>query len=144
MRYRKLDPNGDYTFGQQGANFYQNNPDAVAQAIKTNLGLIQGEWFLDVTLGTPYATRILGMGRLTTYDQAIKETILNTLGVRSISNYTSRYDPGKRAASCSCTVDTIYGALAINMNYSYQYQPPTGASAGILDYTFVLDYSLLG
>jgi hypothetical protein len=140
MRYRKLDLNGDYTFGQQGANFYQNNPDAVAQAIKTNLGLIQGEWFLDVTLGTPYATRILGMGRLTTYDQAIKETILNTLGVKAIVSYSSSYEPSTRRASVSCTINTNYGILISNFDYAYS----SAGTPSLLNINFTLNQSLLG
>jgi hypothetical protein len=140
MRYRKLDTNGDYTFGQQGANFYKNVPEAVAQAIETNLGLIQGEWFLDTTIGTPYQTRILGMGRLATYDQAIKEVILNTQGVKSILSYSSNYEPTNRAASVICTVDTVYGQLVATMNYAYS----SLGMPSLLDINFNLNQSLLG
>jgi hypothetical protein len=62
MRYRTLDANGDYTFGQNGANFLVNSPAAVGQAVLTRVKLMQGEWFLDQTAGTPYDTEILGAG----------------------------------------------------------------------------------
>lgn len=140
MRYRKLDSNGDYTFGQQGANFYKDSPEAVAQAIKTNLGLIQGEWFLDTTIGTPYQARILGMGRLATYDQAIKETILNTQGVKSILTYSSNYQPTNRSASVACTVDTVYGKIAATVGYAYS----SSGMPTLLDINFILNQSLLG
>jgi len=140
MKYRKLDTAGDYTFGQQGANFYKDTPEAVAQAIQTNLGLIQGEWFLDTTIGTPYQARILGMGRLATYDQAIKETILNTQGVKSILTYSSSYEPTSRAASVTCTVDTVYGQIAVTMNYAYS----SSGMPSLLDVNFILNQSLLG
>jgi hypothetical protein len=72
MIYRKLDADGDYTFGLQGGNFYKNNPEAVGQAVKTRLSLIQGEWFLDTNAGTPYNSQILGAGTVGTYDHAIQ------------------------------------------------------------------------
>lgn len=33
MRYRKLDENGDYSFGGQQADYYRDTPLAVAQAV---------------------------------------------------------------------------------------------------------------
>lgn len=114
MRYRKLDSTGDYTFGQNNGNFYQNIPEAVGQAVKTRLGLIQGEWFLDITEGTPYSSRILGAGMVATYDAAIQEVILGTQGVISILDYASNVDPNTRAATVSCKIDTIYGQTTIS------------------------------
>lgn len=113
MRYRKLDENGDYTFGRNNGNFYLNNPEAVAQAVKTRLGLIQGEWFLDITVGTPYNSRILGAGMVATYDAAIQEVIIGTQGVSSILDYASNVDPSTRAATISCKINTIYGQAII-------------------------------
>lgn len=109
MIYRKLDVNGDYTFGLKSGNFYRNNPDAVAQAVKTRLGLIQGEWFLDTTIGTPYNSQILGAGTVSRYDAAIQEVILETQGVQGISQYASSVDPITRGATINCTIDTVYG-----------------------------------
>lgn len=114
MRYRKLDSNGDYTFGQASGNFLINIPEAVAQAVQTRLGLIEGEWFLDTTQGTPYNSKILGAGHIATYDAAIQDVILNTTGVESITQYSSVYDPINRAASITATIDTIYGSTTVN------------------------------
>lgn len=113
MIYRKLDPNGDYTFGQSVGNFYTNTPEAVAQAVKTRLGLIQGEWFLDSSMGTPYNSRILGAGTVSQYDRAIQEVILNTVGVLRITAYSSQVDPNTRFASVNCTIDTVYGQATL-------------------------------
>lgn len=109
MIHRKLDDNGDMTFGQGPGNFYKDQPEAVAQAVKTRLGLIQGEWFLDINFGTPYNSRILGAGKVTTYDSAIQEVIRTTPGVTRIVAYSSSVDPDTRAATVSCTIDTVYG-----------------------------------
>lgn len=113
MIYRKLDADGDYTFGQGSGNFYEDQPEAVAQAVKTRLGLIQGEWFLDITNGTPYNSQILGAGNVSKYDHAIQEVILNTQGVVRIVAYSSHVNPNTRAASINCTIDTAYGQTSI-------------------------------
>lgn len=111
MKYRKLDSLGDYTFGQNGNNFHKDNPEAVSQSVSTRLKLMQGEWFLDTSEGTPYNSRIFGAGKLSSYDSAIQEVILNTPGVRRIVNYTSGVDPQTRRAVINCTIDTIYGQV---------------------------------
>ena len=44
MKYRKLDNNGDYSFGSGFSDFvYDKN--AIAQAIKTKILLFYGEWW---------------------------------------------------------------------------------------------------
>ena len=114
MRYRKLTATGDYTFGQNGANFFVNTPEAVAQLVKTRLALSLGEWFLNTLNGTPYQSKILGAGRVATYDSAIQDVILNTQGVRAIAQYSSRVNPTTRHADVFAVVDTIYGKAAIS------------------------------
>src|SRR3990172_6166732 len=110
MRYRKLSKTGDFTFGRGNGNFLVDTPEAVAQAVKTRLQLSQGEWFLDIESGTPYASKILGAGKIGLYDAAIQDTILGTQGVRSIAAYASGVNPNSREAFVSCTIDTVYGA----------------------------------
>lgn len=109
MRYRALSPTGDYTFGRNGSNFLVNSPAAVAQLVKTRLALSLGEWFLDLTAGTPYQSKILGAGRVATYDSAIQDVILNTQGVTGISQYNSRVNPNTRHADVFAVIDTLYG-----------------------------------
>lgn len=85
MRYRKQDENGDYAFGNQGADFYVDSQEAVAQAVQTRLLLNQGEWFLDTTEGTPYSTQILDKYTATKYDAAIRQRIL---GRKALANWS--------------------------------------------------------
>jgi hypothetical protein len=115
MRYRKLDDAGDYVFGRGVGDFLVDSPEAVAQAVKTRLGLRQGEWFLNIKTGTPYDTKILGMGMMATYDSAIQERILGTQGVRQITAYSSSVDPNTRTASINATIDTIYGPTTVGV-----------------------------
>ena len=112
MRYRALDAAGDMTFGAGSANFLVNSPDAVAQAVMTRLRLLTGEWFLDTSEGTPYATQILGRNTEATYDQAIRERILDTEGVTELVRYSSSL-VGRRL-SIDATIDTVYGQATIS------------------------------
>jgi hypothetical protein len=113
MRYRALDVNNDYTFGGGQTKFLVDTPEAVAQAVRTRLLLVQGEWFLDKTEGVPYATQILGAGTQATRDVAIQNAILKTEGVKAITSYSSSVDPNTRKFSVSATLDTIYGSTQI-------------------------------
>lgn len=111
MRYRKLSATGDYTFGQSQANFYRDSPEAVAQAIRTRLLLIQGEWFLNVASGTPYRTQILGNNTRPLYDAAIRQVVLDTQGVVGIVKYASQLNG--RQLNVQMTVNTIYGTIPV-------------------------------
>ena len=111
MIYRKLDLNGDYSFGQKNNNFLVNSPDAVAQAVKTRLGLIQGEWFLNINEGVPYNTQILGFGNMLKYDFVIQEAVLNTQGVNKLLSYNSQVNTNTRKVSIQFEIDTVYGAI---------------------------------
>lgn len=115
MRYRKLSPTGDYTFGAGNQNFYINNREAVAQAVKTRLLLLTGEWFLDVNEGTPYSTQILGRNTTSTRDLAVKARILETPGVRKLVSYASQLKD--RAFSVQATIETIYGPTPVQVAF---------------------------
>lgn len=114
MRYRTLDANGDYTFGQNGANFLVNSPAAVGQAVLTRIKLMQGEWFLDQTAGTPYDTEILGAGTESLRDLAIQTVILQTQEVTGIVEYASYLNPTTRKFIWAATIDTTYGTTTIS------------------------------
>lgn len=108
MRYRKLDADGDYVFGGQQADFYKDVPEAVAQAVLTRLRLFRGEWFLDLTEGTPL-DQIIGKYTAGTYDAAIRQRILATQGVTALVAYSSDLNTETRRLSVSATITTQYG-----------------------------------
>lgn len=112
MRYRALDANGDMTFGHGQADFLQDSPACVGQAIVTRLKLMQGEWFLDSTVGMPYATQVFIEGGRFTADRAAQRVILGTQGVTELVAYASQFG-GARNWSAQATVDTIYGQTSI-------------------------------
>lgn len=109
MRYRRLDANGDMTFGNGSLNFLIDSPEAVAQAVMTRLELLTGEWFLDVTEGTPYGTLILGNNSEATADQALRARILGTQGVTGIPAGGFSSSLVGRKLSVAVTIDTLYG-----------------------------------
>ncbi|MGY2438549.1 hypothetical protein [Pseudomonas sp. SDO52101_S400] len=114
MRYRKLDANGDYTFGHQQADFLRDSPEAVAQAISTRLKLDQGEWFLDKTEGMPWSSEVLGERTVATRDSAVQKRILGTQGVVQLDSYDSGLDPDTRKFTPTAEVTTVYGQATIN------------------------------
>lgn len=111
MKYRPLDSLGDYTVGKP---FLVNSPECVAQAISTRLKLWRGEWFVDTTDGTPYREEVLDKRNNRSHEIAIKQRILGTPGVTAITSFSSSFDGESRRLTISTTVDTIYGAAALN------------------------------
>lgn len=112
MRYRALDENGDYTFGQGNGNFLVNSPACVAQAVKTRLLLLTGEWFLDTADGTPYAEDILGKSNQLTRDSVIRARILGTEGVTEIVEYESSLSPN-RDFTVTARINTAFGQTTV-------------------------------
>lgn len=113
MRYRRLDADGDYTFGGQQADFYRDSPEAVAQAVLTRLRLSRGEWFLDITEGMPWKTDVLGKYTGSKADAAIRQCILTTPGVSELTAYSSTQNSEARTLSVQATINTIYGTTTV-------------------------------
>jgi len=113
MRYRKLTADYDYSFGQGQVNFYRNDPVGVAQAVLTRLRLWLSEWFLDNEEGMPWVQGVLGKNDKSTADNTIREHVLETQGVLSITDYGSQFDPDNRTLSVQIEIETLYGATTI-------------------------------
>lgn len=116
MLYRTLDANGDYIFGL-GSQSFLTDVNAVAQAVKTNLLLLQGEWWEDTSIGLPLFQNILGQTGSQSSQQSIdllvQAQIINTPGVIDIYNYQGVYD--KRIYSISCNINTQFGDIQIQV-----------------------------
>lgn len=113
MKYRKLDANGDYTFGHGDADYHTDTPEGVAQAVLTRLRLRTGEWFLDTAEGTPYAPAILGKHTRQSHDFALRRRVLETAGVNEIVDYESLFDGDTRGLSVHIRTGTVYGPASL-------------------------------
>jgi hypothetical protein len=115
MRYRKIDENKDMVFGRGLSSFWQDVPDAPAQAVDTRLRLNYGEWYLAPTDGTPWNTRVLGRYTESTRDPTVRGRIAGTRGVNNILQYSSDLNRDTRDYNVSVQIDTIYGNTALRV-----------------------------
>ena len=115
MRYRRLDRDGDWQMGHGTTDYLIDSPECVAQAVRTRLMLLTGEWFLDLAEGTPYATHVFGKHVAATYDPILRRRILQTEGVNEILFYESLFEPETRTLAVSVELDTVYGPAAVNV-----------------------------
>lgn len=113
MQYRREDADGEYTFGRGDDTWLINSPEAVAQAIKTRFELWYGQWFLDTTAGTPWIQSVLGKQKPEIYNLAIRQRILETAGVSSITAFDTTVNTSTRRVSFTATVETLYGTTTV-------------------------------
>ena len=114
MLYRKLDSSGDMVFGN-GMNDFYTDAEAVAQAVKTNLLLFQGEWWESTETGLPLFQHILGQSGTPEHVQAadllVQDVITSTPGVIRINDFKSAYE--SRKYTMTCTIQTQYGETEV-------------------------------
>ena len=114
MKYRQLDANGDYQFGHGLQNFVTKR-EAVAQAIKTRLWLLYGEWWEDQEDGLPLFERILASSgsdrNREVVDAIIRDRIEGTEGVINVISYESDYRD--RIYTFTALVNTLYGEVTV-------------------------------
>jgi hypothetical protein len=111
--YRKLGPNNDPYFGQGQANFI-SDAEAVAQAIRTRLLLLQGEWWEDINQGTPLFQSILGQPSATPETTALilTQRIAGAPYVTGVTNVSST-ENAQRQAQFSAQANTVFGPVTV-------------------------------
>lgn len=116
MTVRRLEENGDIT--TSGTQF-STGKNEIAQTIETRLKLFAGEYFRDISIGTPWFDRILGKsGALDESDAIIRTTIAQTEGVKTLASYNADYDINTRIYSITGSVLTAEGVQEINIGVS--------------------------
>jgi hypothetical protein len=114
IRVRRLDKNWDPVWGN-GQNDYVYDIEAVIQIIQSRLRLWLAEWWEDQKEGLPMFQKILGkMGtKKGLADRLIQKRIAETVYVKRIISFESRFDSSTRDYICQATVETEFGTVAI-------------------------------
>lgn len=113
MTVRLLDSDGDITTsGRQ----FTTEVEEVAQTVKTRLRLFLGEYFRDVTDGTPWWESILGKeGTLSSKEAIIKNRIIRTEGVTQLIEFSTDFDINTRAYTVTAGILTQYGSTTVSL-----------------------------
>lgn len=111
------DTNGDFAVP---FTILRDPLQAIAQSVGIRLQFIMGEWFLDVTAGLPYmqnlqqtGTPIMGTKspNLGLIASMLRNEILNTPGISSITAFAIDFDDRSRTLSCQWSASTDFGQL---------------------------------
>jgi hypothetical protein len=113
-----LTTDGDIAISADGRTSLASGLTAAVQGARARMGLIRGEWFLDLSVGVPYLERdgvtasaaLLGQ----VYDPVkvrteMRKAILSTPGVIEIILLTVELDPTTRAVTVTWRAKTLFG-----------------------------------
>lgn len=115
MKFRGLDANGDWMFGQ-GLGSYATKNAAIALDVAARVRLRKGNCFFAPTVGIDY-TNLLEKGRIPDLTAAISNAILQTPGVVKINSINVSFNPATRALSLQVNIWTIYTkSYDVNLN----------------------------
>ena len=87
-----------------------HDAEAVGQHVKQRTKAFKGEWFLNVNVGVPWLTDILGSG----YNPALAESVIKSVvqktdGVTGITSFKASFNPALRELSATnITIVTTY------------------------------------
>jgi len=115
MTVRLIDPDtGDVvTSGDQ----FISGVEEIAQTVKTRLRLFLGEYFRDVTDGTPWWESILGKdGTLSSKEAIIKSRILRTDGVVRLVSFSTDFDINTRVYTVNAGILTTFGITELTVS----------------------------
>tara|TARA_R110002167_G_C12574860_1_gene642919 strand:- start:797 stop:1144 length:348 start_codon:yes stop_codon:yes gene_type:complete len=105
MIRREFATDGDYKIG----TFVDQSP-ATIQAVSTRLRMFTNEWFLDNKAGTDWYGKVLTKpANLAVAEGEIKQRIVNTEGVREITDFQMTFDADVRALYVEYSATTTWG-----------------------------------
>lgn len=114
MTVRRLDENGDIV--TRGSVFLTGQSE-VEQTIRTRLRLFLGEYFRDITDGTPWFEQILGKGAsMSAREAALRNRIVRTPGVVRLTSFSTDFDLNTRKYSVTVGALTTFGLLTVTEN----------------------------
>ena len=90
--------------------------EEIAQTIRTRLRLFLGEYFRDITIGTPWFQTILVKATtLSSKDAQLRRVIIQTPGVTQIIDFTTDYDIDTRQYTITGQVLTPFGVVSLDL-----------------------------
>jgi len=107
MKFRRLDENGDWTFGSGVANYSSDN-DAILLNVTTRIKSFKNDWFLNVDFGVDWFNLLGSKDREEDIKEAIKQAVLESYGVVRINSL--EIDVKDRSATIKINIDTIFTA----------------------------------
>lgn len=112
MTVRKLDENADIV--TQGIIFISEREE-IEQTVKTRLRLFLGEYFRDITDGTPWFEQILGKNvNMSAREAALRNRIASTPGVIRLTAFSIDYpNVDARLLTVTASVLTSYGLATV-------------------------------
>lgn len=116
MTVRRLDAEtGDIV--TRGSQFFNGGREEIEQTIRTRLWLYLGEYFRDVTDGTPWHEQILGkFASLSTVEAVLRARIANTPGVIRLVSFSTDFDVNTRKYSFSAQALTAQGLVELGFD----------------------------
>ena len=108
MKVRRIDKNGDWTFGSGLAN-YARDSEAVEQCVQTVCKSFKYNWHLDHDHGINWWAYFVKNPNVKVMDADIKRNILNVIGVKSLQDLQLPLDTETRQLKVLATYTDIYG-----------------------------------
>ena len=105
MIIRKVDDNGDWTFGKGKENYIPENA-AIAQNIETRLKSWINDCFFGLQEGVDWAS-YFDKGQENNMIQAVKTVILSSYGVLAVNTISSSTDAARKI-TITYNIDTIF------------------------------------
>lgn len=106
----QLDSDGDLLFSDSQVQFVTGQ-DEISQILEVRLKTILGEWFLDLSLGVPYFSKILKKNPIDSeVESAIITEISRSPGVLSVESLEMELSP-ERELSVTSRIVTTEGVL---------------------------------
>lgn len=116
---RKMSSTGDYVFGHGSADYYRDVPNAVGQRAGTRLRMFAGEWFLDLTDGTPWFQEILQHNDYALAAAVLLDRIVSTPFAVSVENFNPVFKSADRSFDANGLLHTQFGIVY----FSYPVKP---------------------
>jgi len=106
MSVRRLDSNGDWTFGRGLANYIKRGAE-IRQNVVTRIKSFKHDWFLDIEANIDWLNILSQRENQVTILREIRRVVLNTPGVKTILNLEV-LEVTQRRASLLLRYTTIY------------------------------------